>query len=150
MIVKNILVYLEPKNTVDEISRFTINLAVINNARLFALSIIKRPDPNIKTRTDEQAWKRLYEIEEDAFEAGVKISLLLEELDEPNRTNISQKIIAIVNAFSIDMLIIFNNAKTYMNNLTCGLNIPVIVYPHSPRIRESEAGQKKITTNDTN
>jgi hypothetical protein len=140
MNIKNILICLEPRNPVELIAQFTINLAQTYDARLFALVIIKQPSPDIKTRTDERAWKRLYEIEEDAFEAGVRISLLLEEIDDLNRTAITDKIISIIKHFSIGMLVVSANAKINIKDLTSGLAIPVIVFPQP----------EKITTNGAN
>ncbi|MBS4016294.1 MAG: universal stress protein [Candidatus Latescibacteria bacterium] len=135
MNIKNILVCLETRNPVEPISQFTVKLAQTYDARLFALTIIKQPSPDIKTRTDERAWKRLYEIEEDAFEAGIKISLLLEEIDELNRTAITDKIISIIKHFSIGMLVVSGNAKINIKDLISGLTIPVIVFP--PEMREA-------------
>ncbi|MCX8015326.1 MAG: hypothetical protein N2748_04835, partial [candidate division WOR-3 bacterium] len=101
MKIKNILIYLEPNTIVEPISQFTLNLANFYQARVVALSIIKRPNLTIKTRSDENAWRRLYEIEEDAFQADIKISLLLEEIEQVNQHQITQKIISIINSFKI-------------------------------------------------
>lgn len=129
MKIKNILVYLEPHSVVEPISHFTINLAIFYQARLFALSVVKRPSLAIKSRTDENAWRRLYEIEEDAFQADIKISLLLEEIEQVNRHQISQKIISIIKSFNIDMLVLYNNAKINIKDLTSGAQVPIIIYP---------------------
>ncbi len=129
--MKNILVCLETKNQVEPIAQFAIRIAQVYEARLFALVIIKRAVPGIKTRQDELAWKKLYEIEEDAFEAGIKISLLMEEIDDRTRREKTNKLISIINNFSIDMLVMFSNAKINIKELTRGLTIPIIVFPIS-------------------
>lgn len=132
--MKNILVYIETRTVIEPIAQFTIKLAQVYDARIFALAVIKQHKTYVKSRTDEQAWKRLYEIEEDAFEADVKISLLLEELDDLNRTAITNKIISIVQNFSIGMLILCSNAKINIKEIMSGLNTPIIIYP--PDIRK--------------
>ncbi len=126
---EKILLYVEPKTAIDTISRFTINLARPNKARVFALSIILHPLQKIKTRIDEQAWKRLYEIEEDAFEAGVKISLLLEELDKMSRDNLTQKLIDLSRSYRVDLIIFASNAKININKLNSGITIPIFIVP---------------------
>lgn len=129
MKLEKILLYVEPKTAVDTISRFTINLARPNNARVFVLSIVLHPMQKIKTRIDEQAWKRLYEIEEDAFEAGIKISLLLEELEKISRDNLTQKLIDLSKSYQVDLIIFASNAKININKLNSGITIPIFIVP---------------------
>jgi hypothetical protein len=129
MKLDKILLYVEPKSAVDTISRLTINLARSNNARVFALSIIQHPTQKIKTRIDEQAWKRLYEIEEDAFEAGIKISLLLEELEKMSQDNLTQKLIDLSKSYRVDLIIFSSSAKININKLSSGITIPIFIVP---------------------
>lgn len=124
-----LLLYIEPKAVVEPISSFTMSLARLYDARVFALSIISRPLPEVKTRTEESAWKRLYEIEEDAFEAGIKISLLLEEIDSMTHSALTKKLIDLAQTFQSDILIISNNVKLNIKELTGQITIPVIVVP---------------------
>ncbi len=133
MKLEKILLYVEPKANIELISQFTINLAQQNNARVFALSMIPHSIPQIKTRLDEQAWKRLYEIEEDAFEAGIKISLLLEELEKMNRENLTQKLIDISKSFQVDAVIFYSTAKININKLIGEIKLPVYIIPSSAK-----------------
>jgi hypothetical protein len=129
MNLKKILLYIEPRTNVELISQFTVNLTRQNDARLFALSIISRPEPSRKTRLEEEAWKRLYEVEEDAFESGIKISLLLEEIENMGRNALTQKLMTLASMFEADILIVQSNAKLNFKSLTGDATIPVIVVP---------------------
>jgi hypothetical protein len=135
MTINKILLYIEPNNAIETISQFAVNLAKRYDARLIALSIIKHPSPEIKSRSEDQAWKRLYEIEEDAFEIGIKISLLLEELAPRNQHSLTQKLINLCSTFQVDMVIISNQAKFNLKTLTTETTIPLIVVPESKLIK---------------
>lgn len=138
MNTKKILLYIEPKAVVEPISSFTMSFARLYDARVFALSIIKHPLPEVKTRIEEEAWKRLYEIEEDAFETGVKISLLLEEIDTMTPSALTKKLIDLIQTFQADILIISNNVKLNIKELTGEITIPVIIVPLSHNIISKE------------
>ncbi|MCX8015332.1 MAG: universal stress protein [candidate division WOR-3 bacterium] len=128
--MNKILVYFEPTAQIDKLSEFTIALARQYNSRIFALTIIKPPVTHLENKANEEkAWKRLYEFEEDAFQYGIKISLLLEELDTINQKTVTEKIIETASAFQIDLLIINNNAKVSLKKLVRSLTIPTIIIP---------------------
>lgn len=134
MTPKKILLYIEPKTEIEKISRFTMDLAKQYDARVFALVIIKSAlagIPKVKTRTEEQAWKRLYEIEEDAFESEVKISLLLEEIEPMNRNALTQKLINVALTFQAELIIFSSKAKLNLKKLTGRTTIPIIIVPTS-------------------
>jgi len=135
MTINKILLFVEPNTDIEPISQFAVKLAKRHDARLIALSIVKCPTPEIKSRSEEQAWKRLYEIEEDAFETDIKISLLLEELEPINQHTLTQKLIDLTFTFQIDMVIISNQAKINLKNLTNEITIPIIVVPESKSIK---------------
>ena len=96
-------------------------LARLGDARVFAVSVLEVPaaaepsgaasaakrlrrGPRRKAtptaEPEERAWSRLYEIEDDAFEANVKISLLLET------GNRDEKLLALIDSYQLDALII--------------------------------------------
>ena len=143
MKIEKILLYIEPKINIESISQFTLNLARQNNARVFALSIIPHPQPQVKTRSDEQAWKRLYEIEEDAFEAGIKISLLLEELEKLSRDNLTQKLIDLSKSFRVDVIVFSSTSRININKLNGEINLPIIIIPPQPISKAQE--KNKVT-----
>jgi hypothetical protein len=69
-----------------EQARWTLGLARRLGARVIAASLMDGaavadgPDPEERVAAlEEQAWKRLYEIEDAAFEQDVKISLLIDQ-----------------------------------------------------------------------
>lgn len=129
MNIKNILLYIEPNAKVEQISLFTMDLARINNARVFVLSIIRSSAPAKKSRVEEQAWKRLYEVEEDAFEVGIKTSLLLEEMEKIEQNKLTEKIVDICKTFAIGTLIVSSEANVNFKKLVGALMIPVITVP---------------------
>ena len=138
MNLKKILLYIEPKPGIETISQFTVNLARPYDARVFALSIIKRPVPDIKNKTEEQAWKRLYEVEEDAFETGIKISLLLEEIEIKNRNTLTQKLINLAATFQVDLIVVASDAKLNLKKLTSETAVPVIVVPLRQNLQKDD------------
>ena len=129
MKIEKILVYIEPTAKVEPLSQFAVELARSNDARVFALSIIKSPSPEKKSRTEEQAWKRLYEVEEDAFEIGIKSSLLLEEMEKTNQNSLTEKILELCKMFVMDILIISSDAKVNLKKMAGAMTIPVIIVP---------------------
>jgi hypothetical protein len=129
MRIQKILLYIEPKALVEPISLFAMNLARPYDARVFALSIIKHQIPEIKARSEEQAWKRLYEIEEDAFEAGIKTSLLLEEIETVTQNRLTTKLINLCQTFKTDLLVVSSDAKLNIKKLIGETTIPIIIVP---------------------
>jgi len=129
--VKNILLYIEPSSKVEQISHYSMNLAKPTEARVFVLTVIKSPAPEIKSRCEEQAWKRLYEVEEDAFEFGIKTSLLLEEMEKIDQDKLTGKILELCKMFHIDTLIVSSDATINFKKLVTTMTIPVIIVPYN-------------------
>ena len=59
---------------------------------------IRKTEPG--SEGEEHAWSRLYEIEDDAFEQNVKISLLLET------GNRDDKLLALIDSYQLDALML--------------------------------------------
>ncbi len=83
--IKQILLWLDNSPAARSTASWTIALARSTSARIYALYILPA---TLKTRQgkkvspqEEQAWQMLYEIEDEAFEQQVRISLLLETGD---------------------------------------------------------------------
>ncbi|MCS7257758.1 MAG: hypothetical protein NZ601_00070 [candidate division WOR-3 bacterium] len=136
MTIKNILIYLSSRTELPLLSKFTLELTNFYNARLFALTIIPQAKTHLKTRAEEHAWRKLYELEEDAFEADRKISLLLEELDKVNQKTLTSKIIEIALSYKIDLLVLPDNIKLQIPRLLKELGIPVLIFPISKTLKK--------------
>ncbi len=85
--VKRILLVVEDTTGSREAVAWTLALARRLEARVIAASVIDPAgDPGIDAEElEERRWKTLYEIEDDAFQADVKISLLLDQGDPLER-----------------------------------------------------------------
>jgi nucleotide-binding universal stress UspA family protein len=57
-------------------SAWVLRFARAMSARILAVSVVGSAEP---PPDEERAWELLYEIEDDAFEQNVKVSLLLEQ-----------------------------------------------------------------------
>jgi len=80
--MERIMLYVEDTPGMPAAVAWALRLAKGMSCRVFALSVI---DPDAPRRRDaqssdleERAWSLLYEIEDDAFQQNVRISLLLE------------------------------------------------------------------------
>lgn len=129
MKIEKILVYIEPKGDFRSVSMFAIDLARHYSARIIAVSIIKHNPTKIKSRTEDYAWQQLYEFEEDAFEHEVKISLLLEEVDEFSRYNVAKKLMDLTQTFQPDLLIFSNQVQLNITKFIADSTIPTIIVP---------------------
>jgi nucleotide-binding universal stress UspA family protein len=105
-----------------------LRLARLCDARLFAVSVVPE-SPNSRRRRrrepgsepEEQAWSRLYEIEDDAFEQEVKISLLLESGSRDER------ILALIDSYQADALILGSRSLAGWEQLIERCSKPVIL-----------------------
>ena len=117
---EKILLYIDNKESAKKLALWTLKFAKIFNARIFAVYIINQIDskPKVKTKSrkinsnqEETAWSILYEIEDDAFEENVKISLIVEE-GRPE-----DKLIDVFQSFEIDVMIVFGHSKLEFEEL---------------------------------
>ena len=80
--MERILLYVEDTPGMAAAVAWTLRLAKGMSCRVFALSVVNPDAPRRRdTQTsdaEERAWSLLYEIEDDAFQKNVRISLLLE------------------------------------------------------------------------
>lgn len=112
-----ILLYVDESEATKTISAWALKLARLLSARLFVVFVIRETDVKktpSKSRAkggsrnsnlEEKAWAILYEIEDDAFEENVKISLILEE-GRPE-----DKLIEVLQGFGLDAMIVSSQAK---------------------------------------
>ncbi len=113
--LEKILLYIDNSESSKKLAGWALKLAKFLNARIYAVFIISQPDskkpllkPKASTKSsnqEEAAWAILYEIEDDAFEDNVKISLILEE-GRPE-----ERLIEVLNGFELDGIIISNQSK---------------------------------------
>jgi len=83
--MERILLYVEDTPGMPHAVAWALRLAKGMSCRVFALAVIN-PDAPLRRDTqtsdvEERAWSSLYEIEDDAFQQNVRISLLLEAGD---------------------------------------------------------------------
>ena len=80
--MERILLYVEDTPGIAAAVAWTLRLAQGMSCRVFALSVVSPDVPHRRdARTsdaEERAWGLLYEIEDEAFQKNVRISLLLE------------------------------------------------------------------------
>lgn len=118
--LEKILLYVENRESSPALATWTLKLARMLNARIFAVFVINDstsppvtdPKPKRhKTDREETAWATLYEIEDDAFEENVKISLIIEE-GRPE-----DKLIEVLKSFELDGMIISSQSKLDLKEL---------------------------------
>lgn len=78
--IERILLYVEDLPGSQAAAAWALDLARALSARVFAVCVIAPPGRARRGRSqaEEKAWGLLYEIEDDAFEQNVRVSLLLE------------------------------------------------------------------------
>ncbi len=90
--IGQLLIYLDDSPGARTAARWALDLARFLSARVYALYVLSAPEPVRRGRKspatatsslqpaplEERAWEVLYEVEDEAFERDVRISLLLE------------------------------------------------------------------------
>ncbi len=90
--IEQLLLWLDDTPGARSAARWALDLARIISARVYAIYILPEPEPVPRTKrslpvtnlplqpapSEERAWAVLYEVEDEAFERDVRISLLLE------------------------------------------------------------------------
>jgi nucleotide-binding universal stress UspA family protein len=114
---QKVLLYVDDRPESEKAASEALRLARVCDARIFVTWVMpetvpvttvsqpaKRRAGKRKTQPgselEEHAWSRLYEIEDDAFEQNVKISLLLET------GNRDDKLLALIDSYQLDALML--------------------------------------------
>jgi nucleotide-binding universal stress UspA family protein len=114
---QKVLLYVDDRPESEKAASEALRLARTCDARIFATWVMPETVPAnpvaqpTKRRAgkrkaqpgselEEHAWSRLYEIEDDAFEQNVKISLLLET------GNRDDKLLALIDSYQLDALML--------------------------------------------
>lgn len=114
---QKVLLYVDDRPESEKAATEALRLARTCDARIFATWVM--PETGTQTAVaqptkrragkrkaqpgselEEHAWSRLYEIEDDAFEQNVKISLLLEA------GNRDDKLLALIDSYQLDALML--------------------------------------------
>ncbi|MEO0085114.1 MAG: universal stress protein [candidate division WOR-3 bacterium] len=80
--IERILLHVEDSPGSRAAAAWALDLASALSARVFAVCVIAAPPGRTRrdrSQVEEAAWGLLYEIEDDAFEQNVRVSLLLEQ-----------------------------------------------------------------------
>jgi nucleotide-binding universal stress UspA family protein len=112
---QKVLLYVDDRPESAKAVTEALRLARTCDARIFATWVLPVTGTSTPTRTrrragirkaepgsegEEHAWSRLYEIEDEAFEQSVRISLLLETGDR------DEKLLAVIDSYQLDALMV--------------------------------------------
>jgi len=112
---QKVLLYVDDRPESAKAAAEALRLARTCDARIFAAWVLPQTDTPVPIRPrrragirkpepgsagEEHAWSRLYEIEDDAFEHNVRISLLLETGDR------DEKLLALIDSYQLDALLL--------------------------------------------
>ncbi|MBN2464369.1 universal stress protein [candidate division WOR-3 bacterium] len=122
--MERIMLYVEDTPGMATAAAWSLRLAKGMSCRLFALSVV---DPDAPRRQDsqtsdaeERAWSQLYEVEDDAFQKNVRISLLL-ETGEP-----LQRLISLSTSYDAELIVASADCRLTCSELVRQSNRPVV------------------------
>jgi hypothetical protein len=122
--MERIMLYVEDTPGMASAAAWVLRLAKGMSCRVFALSVVNPDTPRRRdTQTsdaEERAWSMLYEIEDDAFEKNVRISLLL-ETGEP-----LQKLISLSNSYDAELIVASADCRLTCSELVRQSSRPVM------------------------
>ncbi|MEO0069398.1 MAG: universal stress protein [candidate division WOR-3 bacterium] len=102
--IKQILVWVDDREATRAQVKWAIELARVLTAQLYAVYILPlEPETHRKRKPiprEEKAWEVLYEVEDEAFEQQVRISLLIETGDP------IEKLCELLRSYKIDLLVV--------------------------------------------
>jgi nucleotide-binding universal stress UspA family protein len=122
--VERVLLYVEDTAGMPAAVGWALRLAKGMSCRVFALSVI---NPDLPHRRDartsdaeERAWSLLYEIEDEAFQKNVRISLLL-ETGEP-----LEELVSLSNSYDAELIIVSADCRLMVAELVRQSSRPVV------------------------
>lgn len=101
--IERVLLYVDDTPGLARTAAWALDLARALSCRLFAVAVIT--DPEAGEPAEDRAWELLYSIEDDAFEQNVRVSLLLEQGDAPQRLH------DITTSYGVDLVIAGADAR---------------------------------------
>ncbi len=122
--MQRIMLYVEDTPGMATAAAWALRLARDMSCRVFALSVV---DPDAPRRRDtqtsdaeERAWNQLYEVEDDAFQKNVRISLLLETGDP------LPKLIGLSTSYDAELIVASADCRLTCSELVRQSNRPVV------------------------
>jgi len=122
--MQRIMLYVEDTPAMATAAAWALRLAKGMSCRVFALSVV---DPDAPRRRDtqtsdaeERAWGQLYEVEDDAFQKNVRISLLIETGDP------LQKLISLSNGYDAELIVASADCRLTCSELVRQSSRPVV------------------------
>ena len=122
--MERILLYVEDTPGMTAAVAWAMRLAKGMSCRVFALSVVNPDLPHRQeARTsdaEERAWSQLYEIEDEAFQKNVRISLLL-ETGEP-----LQQLVSLTNSYDAELIVVSADCRLMVAELVRQSSRPVV------------------------
>jgi len=122
--MERILLYVEDTPGMPNAVGWALRLAKGMSCRVFALSVINPDAPRRQdTQTsdaEERAWSSLYEIEDDAFQQNVRISLLFETGDP------LQRLISLSTSYDAELIVASADCRLTCTKLVRQSSRPVV------------------------
>ena len=122
--MERVLLYVEDTPGMAAAVAWALRLAKGMSCRVFALSVV---NPDVPRRRDaqasdaeERAWSLLYEIEDDAFQENVRISLLLESGDP------LPKVVSLSTSYDAEMIVASADCRLTCAELVRQSSRPVV------------------------
>ncbi|MGQ9708014.1 MAG: universal stress protein [bacterium] len=124
--IKQLLIWVNETAECRAAATWALDLARILSARVYAVYIMPADAPPKKGQRDsnheEKAWQVLYEIEDEAFEQNVRVSLLL-ETGEPLK-----RLCELTASYKTDLLVVGASCSVPAAELIRRSPNPVIFY----------------------
>ena len=122
--MQRVLLYVEDTPVMPTATAWALSLATGMSCRVFALTVI---GPDAERRRDahasdaeERAWSHLYEIEDDAFQKNVRISLLLETGDP------LQELVSLSTNYDAELIVVSADCRLTCSELVRQSSRPVV------------------------
>jgi nucleotide-binding universal stress UspA family protein len=125
--IKQLLIWVNETPEFHAAAAWTIDLARILSAQVYAVYIMPadaraKKGKRVNSEQEEKAWQVLYEIEDEAFEQNVRVSLLLETGDP------LQRLCELSASYKTDLLVVSANCPVPAAELVRHSPKPVIFY----------------------
>ncbi|MBM3314062.1 universal stress protein [candidate division WOR-3 bacterium] len=122
--MERILLYVEDTPSLATTAAWSLRLAKSLSCRVMALAVIAPDQPRRRdapsSDSEERAWSLLYEIEDDAFEQNVRISLLLEP-GEP-----LARIVSVSSSYDAELVVASADCRFALSELVRQSTRPVV------------------------
>lgn len=114
--IGRILVYLDGSAGSRRAASWAIQLARALNSRVYAVYVVEQG-----SSAEEEGWGHLYQVEDEAFEAEVKVSLLMHEGDP------GEWVLELARSYEVDLLVVAYPSRLGVSRLIERSPTPVVV-----------------------